>query len=81
MSRDRSVPEDNVAPEEASYMRTMKPPRSSGPMVQIVRPSEDHTREIFLALRLIILATPPVWTSQIMMALLEAQAMEHPSGE
>jgi hypothetical protein len=50
-------------------------------MVQSVRPSNDHTGEVLLALHLISLATPPVWISQIMMAVSEAQAMERPSGE
>ena len=81
MSRDRIVTEDNIVPEGASCICTMKAPRSFGLMVQIVRPSDDHTSETLLALHLISLAIPPVWTSQIMMAVSETQAMDRPSGE
>jgi len=79
--RDRSVLEDNVIPEEALRICTMKDPWYSELMVQIFRPSNDHTRETLLALRSISLATPPVWISQIVMAVSEAQAIERPSGE
>ena len=81
ISRDRIVMEDSVVPEKASYICTMKAPRSFELMVQIVHPSEDHTSETLLALHLISLAIPPVWTSQIMMAVSETQAMDRPSGE
>ena len=81
VSRDRSVLEDNFVPEGASYICIMKAPWSSGLMVQIFRPSDDHTRETLLVLHSISLATPPVWISQIMMAVSEAQAMDRPSGE
>jgi len=49
--------------------------------VQIVPPFDDHTSEVVVALRLLSLAATPVWMSQIMMAILEVQAIERPSGE
>ena len=78
---DRSVPGDDAVLEETPYVCTAKVSRPLESMVQIDPPFDDHTSEILLALHLISLATPPVWISQIMMAVLEAQAMERPSGE
>ena len=78
---DRSVPGDDIVPEETSYVCTVKVPRPSESIVQIVPPFNDHTSEIFPVLHLISLATPPVWISQITMAISEAQAIERPSGE
>jgi len=81
MSPDRSVPGDDIVPEETSYISTVKVLWSSESMVQIVPPSDDHTNEVLVGLHLISLATPPVWISQIIMAVSEAQAIERPSGE
>ena len=84
MSRDWRVLGDDIVPEGTSYVCTVKIlwPRLSESTVQIDPPFDDHTTEVVQkALYLISLATPPVWISQIMMAILEAQAMERPSGE
>ena len=81
LSLDRSVPGDNVVPEKMSYVCTMKVAWSSELRVQSVCQFDDHTNEILLGLDLVSVATPPVWISQIMMAVSEAQAREHPSGE
>ena len=75
------MPGDDAVPEETQYICTVKVPWSSESIVQIVPPSDDNTSEILLALHLISLTTPPVWISQIMMVVSEAQAMERPSGE
>ena len=79
---DWSAPGDDPVPEEISYIHTMTVTRPITELiVQIVRPSNDHTSDIFLGRHLISLATPPVWMSQIRMAVSEVQAMERPSGE
>jgi len=78
---DSSVPGDDSTPEETSYVFTVKVQKGLELRVQIDPPFDDHTSEVVLALRVISLATPPVWISQIMMAVLEVQAMERPSGE
>jgi len=78
---DQSVPGFDTTPEETSHVCTVKVAQSSESMVQIIPPFDDHTSEILSALHAISLATPPVWISQIMMVVLEAQAIERPSGE
>ena len=68
-------------PSETPYVFTVKVLQPVWLMVQIDPPFNDHTSEVVLALHVISLATPPVWISQITMAVLEVQAMERPSGE
>ena len=65
MSRDWSVPGDDIVPEGTSYVCTVKIlwPRLSESMVQIDPPFDDHTTEVVQASYLISLATPPVWIS------------------
>jgi len=81
LSPDWNELEDNVVPEETSYVCTTKVPSFPASIAQSVCPSGDHASEIHSVLYVILSTTPPVWISQIMMAVWEVQAMERPSGE
>ena len=73
----------NTVPDTTSYLHTVEVFVSELKAITLTSPpSNDHTNDSLGGLlHWSSLATPPVWISQMIIAVLEAQARECPSGE